>query len=271
MRLYRNFCMLLLMACTLFGCNVQDHFLYFPDKTRPSDKNLAEARLAFWRPYGDSYHGLIDARKIGDPKGTIIVFHGNAGRALDREFYTGMLRPLGYRVILAEYPGYGGRPGKPGERSLLTAGREALHLAFNEYGGPIYLVGESLGCAVVTWLGGHTSVPVEGMILFTPWDTLSSVASEKVPSLIVTLALKDRYDSVANLGAYKNKVAIVGAGRDEIIPVEHARSLFDAYAGEKRMWVIPQAGHNDWPLFIGGDTIKDIMNFLSGSQSGQKP
>lgn len=271
MRLNRNFCILLLMACALLGCNVQDHFLYFPDTARPSDKGVAAAGLAFWRAYGDNYHGFIDARRVENAKGTIIVFHGNAGRAVDRSFYTGMFGPLGYRVILAEYPGYGGRPGKPGEASFLNAGREALHLAFNEFGGPIYLVGESLGCGVVTWLAGHASVPVEGIILFTPWDTLASVAGEKAPSLIVSLILKDRYDSVANLRTYKNRVAIVGAGRDELIPVEHARALFNAYAGQKRMWVVPQGGHNDWPLFFDGDRAKDIMNFLSGPEARKKP
>lgn len=264
-------CIIFLFSFMLFGCNVQDHFLYFPDKARPSARALNAAHLAFWRSYGDNYHGVIDTVAIGDVKGTIIVFHGNAGSAADRDFYTGMFRPLGYRVILAEYPGYGGRPGKPGERVFLNAAREALHLAFNEFGGPVYLIGESLGCGVVTWLAGHTSVPVEGILLFTPWDTLASVARERAPSFIVGLALKDRYDSVANLRTYSKKVAIVGAGLDDIIPVGHARALFDSYAGQKRMWVIPHAGHNDWPLIIGNDMIKDIMNFLAGSRSLQKP
>jgi len=247
----------------LFACNVQDHFIYFPDKKRPSDQCLAEAHLAFWKPYEENYHGLIDTRAIENPKGTIIVFHGNAGKATDREFYTGMFRPFGYRVILAEYPGYGGRPGKPGERSFLSAGREVLHLAFNEYGPPIYLVGESLGCGVATWLAGHTSV-VEGMILFTPWDTLSSVAGEKTSSLIAGLVLKDQYDSIANLRTYNKRLAIVGAEHDGIIPVGHARSLYDSYAGQKRMWTLPQAGHNDWPYFLDSIKVKEIVDFLAG-------
>lgn len=264
-------CIVLLAAFVLFGCNMQDRFLYFPDKTRPSDKVLAEAQLKFFKPYGDDYHGLIDGRGVENVKGTVIVFHGNAGRASDRAFYAGMLRPLGYRVILAEYPGYGGRPGKPGEASFVNAGREILQLAFKEYGGPVYLVGESLGCGVAAGLAGHTSVPVEGMVLFTPWDTLYSVAIEKVPSFIVILALKDRYDSVANLRSYSKRVAIVGAGRDEIIPVEHARALYDSYAGQKRMWIIPQSGHNDWPLLVEGGLIREIMNFVTGPGASRKP
>jgi len=48
---------------------------------------------------------------ISSPKGTVTVFHGNAGPAAGREFYLQALAPLNYRVILAEYPGYGGRTG----------------------------------------------------------------------------------------------------------------------------------------------------------------
>jgi hypothetical protein len=36
---------------------------------------------------------------ISSPKGTVIVFHGNAGSAAGREFYVQALAPLGYRVI----------------------------------------------------------------------------------------------------------------------------------------------------------------------------
>lgn len=248
----------------LWGCKVQDRFIYFPNKMRPSDNGLAEAGLKFWRPYGNNYHGLIDARAMDNAKGTIIVFHGNAGRAADREFYTRAFRPLGYRVILAEYPGYGGRPGRPGETSFLNAGREVLRLAFDEYGGPIYLIGESLGCGVATWLAGHAPAVVEGLILFTPWDTLASVARKMVPPFIVRFALEDRYDSISNLRAYKKRLVIVGAGCDTIVPVEHARALYDSYEGQKRMWTIPEAGHNDWPLAIDGAQIKEIINFVSG-------
>ena len=51
-------------------------------------------------------------------RGTAIVFHGNAGHAGHRAYYARALTPLGLRVILAEYPGYGPRAGQPGEQAL---------------------------------------------------------------------------------------------------------------------------------------------------------
>lgn len=50
----------------------------------------------------------------------MIVFHGNAGAAIDRSYYVDALTPLGYRVVLAEYPGYGGRSGQPREKVFVA-------------------------------------------------------------------------------------------------------------------------------------------------------
>ncbi len=49
-----------------------------------------------------------------------MVFHGNAGSAYDRMYYVKALEPLGYRVLLAEYPKYGARTGSLGEKSLVA-------------------------------------------------------------------------------------------------------------------------------------------------------
>jgi hypothetical protein len=43
----------------------------------------------------------------------MIIFHGNAGSARDRLYYIEPLERLGYRIILAEYPGYEARAGHP--------------------------------------------------------------------------------------------------------------------------------------------------------------
>jgi len=44
-----------------------------------------------------------------------VIFHGNACSAKGRYYYIEALERLGYRVILAEYPGYGSRLKRPSE------------------------------------------------------------------------------------------------------------------------------------------------------------
>jgi len=260
----RKIVFILMMATmAFFGCDIQNSFIYFPDPVRPQEQLLASEGLKFWLPSRGDYRGLIAAKEVKAAKGTIIVFHGNAGRAADREFYVKMLTQLGYRVILAEYPGYGGRTGTPGEKVFVGDALQTLRLAFEKYDGPVYLLGESLGCGVAAAVAGMTSVPVEGVVLITPWDSLTSVARSKVPAFLVELLLRDRYDSVANLRSFRKRIAVVGAERDDIIPVRHAETLYASLSGEKRMWTIKGAGHNDWPMFIDPPSFKEIMDFVS--------
>jgi hypothetical protein len=254
---------MMLAAIIFAGCDMQDHFIYFPDPVRPSAEALASEGLMFWMASRDDYRGLIGAATGGAPGGTLIVFHGNAGKAVDRGFYTRILGPLGYRVILAEYPGYGGRKGSRGEEQFVRDARQTVEMAFREYGAPVYLVGESLGCGVAAAVAGSASVPVKGIVLFTPWDTLLSVAESKAPAFIARVLLKDRYDSVANLGNFAGATAIIGAERDDLVPIGHAQALYASIPGRKRMWIIQGAGHNDWLMFMGGDKFKEIMDFVT--------
>jgi uncharacterized protein len=256
---------LLLISITMLlgGCDMQNRFLYFPSAERPTARALEYENLKLWQVTNNDYHGLIAARETPAPSGTIVLFHGNGGTAFDRGFYLAPFEKLGFRVILAEYPKYGGRPGKVGEKPFVAAGVETVHLAFEQYGEPLYLVGESLGCGVVAAVAKQTSKPIAGIILITPWDSLASVAKSMFPFLPVKLVLTDKYDSIENLKSFKNKISVIGAQRDEILPIKHAVSLYDALPeGRKRMWIIKGAGHNDWPMYADPLLFKEITDFV---------
>ena len=119
----------------------QDRLLYFPQ--RATVEEVVSAGLTPW-PSAEDFRGLV-AEPRGAVRGTAIVFHGNAGHVGHRAFYAQALVPLGFRVILAEYPGYGPRAGKPGEANFIRDASELVALAHGQYGGPLLLVGESLG------------------------------------------------------------------------------------------------------------------------------
>jgi uncharacterized protein len=98
----------------------QRKLLYFPTQSLPREELLQSENLKFWQPENNSYRGFISRQPEDNPednidniKGTIIVFHGNAGVAYHRSYYTRALTVKGYRVLLVEYPGYGQRKGKP--------------------------------------------------------------------------------------------------------------------------------------------------------------
>ena len=258
----KGIAILVLSAMSLIGCNLQYSMLYYPDATVPSEAQLAAGRIRFWPSGLSGYRGFIAADETEKRQGTILVFHGNAGTAADRVYYIQALGSLGYRVILAEYPGYGKREGELGEASLVNDAKASVRLALEKYGPPLLLVGESLGCAVAAGAAADASLKIDGLLLITPWETLLAVAKSHFRFLPVGLFLRDRYDSRQNLRNFRGSIAVVGAGRDEIVPLRHAESLYASLSGPKRMWTLPGVGHNDWPMAVDAQKWQEFMGFL---------
>ena len=266
----RKQCFFLILLMFVGGCNMQNRFLYFPNDDRPQAEMLAAENMMLWRAEASDYRGLIAREGNPAPNGTIVLFHGNGGTAFDRGFYMEPLMDLGFRVILAEYPKYGGRPGKVGEKPFVADGLETVRQAFEQYGDPLYLLGESLGCGVAAAVAKKASVPVAGIILITPWDSLAAVAKHLFPFLPVNLLLSDKYDSIANLQSFKGNISVVGAERDEILPIRHAHNLYaNLPEGRKHMWVIHDAGHNDWPFYAQASLWKEITDFVIAGKNNR--
>lgn len=253
--------------------SLQDYFIYYPGKTDPKQiqRSASERGLLLWPNKVDAYRGFIAPNASPKARATILVFHGNAGTALDRTYYVDALGPLGYRVVLAEYPGYGSRPGKPGENQFAEDAVESTRLALKEFGPPFYLLGESLGCGVVSAAVAKSNCCIDGLALITPWDSLTRLARDKYWFLPVRWILKDTYDNVANLSDYNGPVAVVMAGQDEIIPSRLTRHLYETLRQPKRLWTFPNAGHNSWPSSPDELWWSEMMNFLHPVAGAGRP
>jgi len=119
-----------------------------------------------------------------------------------------------------------------------------------------------MGCGVAAGVAKNRSLKIDGIILVTPWDSLLSVAKSKFPLFPVRLFMKDKYDNIENLKCFQGRIAVVGAERDEIIPIRHAHELYQSLPGNKKMWVIKGAGHNDWLLFVDATKWREFMDFV---------
>ena len=262
---------LLLLAAVYFG---QKGMLYFPDTTKPPDEHVRAMGLRFWPDAGDGYRGFTaEAPNDVEFRGLVVAFHGNAGAATHRNYYVPAMSRLGYRVVLAEYPGYGGRQGKLGEASFVTDARETVVRAHQDFGGPVILLGESLGCAVATAVAAASPVPLAGVILLTPWDALPDLAQTLYWYFPARWLVRDRYDSVRNLRSYHGPAAVLLAERDEIIPRKHSMRLFDSLTCPKRLWIFENAGHNSWPTGASETWWREVTNFLTENQpaAGDSP
>jgi alpha-beta hydrolase superfamily lysophospholipase len=234
-----------------FMALMQRNMLYFPDPTATIQAVPlgAEGTLEPWPGTGEAFRGYV-RRPLPHPasaRGTVVVFHGNAGSARDRAYYTRALEARGYRVVLAEYPGYGGRAGAPSEKAFIEDGRDTARQALAEFGGPLWLWGESLGAAVAAGVAADRTLPVAGVALITPWDRLTDLAQSLYWYVPARWLLRDRYDTIAALRDYDGAVAVLVAEQDEIIPARHSQRLYETLPGLKKRWLFAGAGHNTWP------------------------
>lgn len=239
---------------------LQDQWLYYPDKAPVEE--LAGGPLRAW-PTPDDFRGLV-AEPDGPVRGTAVVFHGNAGHAGHRGYYAAALTRLGLRVILAEYPGYGPRDGKPGEQALVDDADATVALAHRRYGAPLLLVGESLGAGVAAAVAARQHDRVASLLLVTPWDRLENVAAFHFPWIPVRWVLHDRYDSAAHLASFDRPVLVVVAEADSIVPARFGEALYDGLTAPKRRIVVPAADHNDWVDHVDAGWWGEAVAFLLG-------
>ncbi|WP_455284892.1 alpha/beta hydrolase [Cupriavidus necator] len=237
---------------------LQDHFLYFPDKATVDD--MVSPGLRAW-PGPEDFRGLV-AEPAGPARATAMVFHGNAGHAGHREYYASALTKLGIRVILAEYPAYGPRTGALGERSFVEDAEQSIALARRQFGGPLLLIGESLGAGVAAAAAARQRDSVAGLLLITPWDKLAHIASHHYPWLPAGWMLRDRYDSAANLAGFGRPVMVAIAERDTIVPARFGKALYETLGEPRRLAVIDGAGHNDWTGRVDAGWWQDAVAFL---------
>jgi fermentation-respiration switch protein FrsA (DUF1100 family) len=103
-----------------------------------------------------------------------------------------------------------------------------VQLAYEHFGGPLFLWGESLGGGIVAAVVTAAPVPVAAVILLTPWDTLPRLAQTLYWYLPARWLVHDQYDNIRNLQAFQGRVALLMAERDHIIPGRHSKRLYES-------------------------------------------
>lgn len=236
----------------------QRYLLYFP--THVSVQQAAVEGLRPWPDAGD-FRGLL-APEPAALRGTVIVFHGNAGHAGQRAPLAAALRASGLRVILAEYPGYGPREGAPSETTLVQDAAETIVLAHRQFGAPLLVVGESLGAGVAAGAAARQRDSVAGLMLITPWDKLAHVADYHYPWLPARWLLRDRYDSLASLAGFRRPVVVAVAEQDDTVPPQFGNALYRALPEPKLWLALPRAGHNDWLAHASTGWWREAVDFM---------
>ncbi len=241
---------------------LQRRLLYFPVREDLAQATAAARRLALapWSIDG-RFAGWREATPTPNADAVVLVLHGNAGSALDRQYLRQVLQAATpVDVVLLEYPGYGPRDGEPSQAALVTACREAI-TELRRGGTPVVIAGESLGSAVAVLAAAEQPDDVAGLLLITPLASVTAVAKRHYPFMPAWL-LADEYRADLALPRYPGPVAFLVARRDEIVFADLGLELYEARTGPRWLWVEEQARHNEWPYGAHDPRWREALRFL---------
>ncbi len=205
----------------------------------------------------------------GGPGTTVVVFHGNAGTIADRAPLARRLQSADLGVLLVEYRGYGGNPGRPSEEGL---GRDAVAAVRFVGARPevdpdrIVYLGESLGAAVA--VGVAVEHPPAALVLRSPFTSLPDVAAVHYP-LVPRGLVAERYPNLDRIRDLDVPLLVVAGDRDSIVPFSQSRAVYEAAPAFKRLVVVEGADHNDVDLGVGrlvDETVAFVDEVLRASE-----
>lgn len=220
----------------------------------PLGQALEQARLAGLMPWPHRTPGALPPqgyipKDFAKPtaRGTFVVFHGNGSWSGAATAFSDAFSRRGFRTFFYEYPGYGGRPGTPSEKVIVPDARAVVYELAKEGYGPIYIWGESLGAGVAAAVCADPTLPVRGLVLASPWDTVANVGYYRYPIVPVGWLMVDKYDSIANLSHFQHPICLVRGTTDTIVPPSLSIHLFAHLPNPKKLIIKQGFGHGDWP------------------------
>jgi fermentation-respiration switch protein FrsA (DUF1100 family) len=246
----------------------QDRLLYYPSMGRdlaatPARFGLAFEELAIRTEDGETLHAWWMPAK--NARGTVLLFHGNAGNISHRLDYAAMFDRLGYSTLLLEYRGYGRSTGSPSEEGTYrdaAASWRWLTQTKGIAGTEIVLFGESLGGAVAAWLASRERP--RALVLASTFTSVPDLASELYAFLPVRLLSRYQYNTLDALSRVDAPVLVAHSASDDIIPYSHAERLYAA-AREPKAFLELAGGHNDGFVFMRPEWVNALGAFLEST------
>jgi fermentation-respiration switch protein FrsA (DUF1100 family) len=171
-----------------------------------------------------------------------------------------VLAEQGFAVLLFDYRGFGGNPGRPTENGLALDARAAFEYLVDEAGLPpdkLLFFGESLGAAVVAELA--TEHPPAGLLLRSPFVDLAAVGRTHYPILPVRLLLRDRFPVADHVAKLDIPVTVIYGENDSIVPASQSRAVADA-ASDAATVAVPGANHNDRVLLDSPMMVEAVVD-----------
>mgnify|MGYP002885565750 CR=1 FL=1 len=243
-------------------------FIYFNQRNllyHPSENNYLNEKANF--VYEEVYipstennlKGWFHKKNLTKNK-TLVFFHGNAGSLENRIYKLNLIKDFDLNFLIIAYRGFSGNKGKPTERGLYEDALSALKWLKTNYSikdKDIIIYGESLGTSISIEVSQNKKY--SGIILESPFTSMTDAAKHYYPYLPVSLLLKDKYDSIEKIKNINIPILVMHGKKDKIIPFEMGKKIFES-ANQPKFFYSPD--NDDHMMNYDENLLKTIRSFL---------
>jgi fermentation-respiration switch protein FrsA (DUF1100 family) len=134
---------------------------------------------------------------------------------------------MNINFLIIAWRGFSGNNGKPSETGLYEDGRSAIDWIKKKgvEEKNLILYGESLGTGVVTHLAQNRDFG--GIILETPFTSMTDAAKKFYPYIPVDLLLKDKFENYKKIKNVNSPLLIMHGEVDQIVPFWMGKKIYE--------------------------------------------
>jgi fermentation-respiration switch protein FrsA (DUF1100 family) len=214
----------------------------------------------------------------GKSKSNILFFHGNGEIVADYDELGRLYVREGLNFLPVDYRGYGRSTGTPTITNMMRDAHVIYDyvvswLLDNGYGGPLIVMGRSLGSASALELAAHYNNEIDGLAIESGFAYASPLLELLgINMRVLGLREEDGFRNLEKIGRFLKPTLIIHAEQDHIIPLSEGQALYEASSARgKRFLSIPGANHND--IFLRGmgeylEALKELSDEISHKIEG---
>jgi pimeloyl-ACP methyl ester carboxylesterase len=213
---------------------------------------------------------------VSDRSGPAVIYwHGNGEIAADYDGLAPLYAAPGITLLVIDYRGYGTSDGTPTCSNLLSdavAAFQALQELWNQHDlspSDLYLMGRSLGSAAAIEVAYSFPDGAAGLIVESGFADTFALLSRLGIKISGADESRDGFNNATKMEHVTMPALVIHGERDVLIPAQDGEELFRRCSAEdKRLLLIPGAGHNDLMLVGRGLYMESILTFVCGEQGG---
>jgi pimeloyl-ACP methyl ester carboxylesterase len=207
---------------------------------------------------------------------TMLFFHGNGEVMTDYLYdYHEQVAALGLNFLVVDYRGYGLSTGRPSLPGLLADARAAWAHVTGPLGlrpADVVVMGRSLGSLAALEIISQAGTDARALILesgiarFDHWIVPMAPLLQRLGLDVQLLksALQSAFDNETKIRAARCPVLIMHAREDEIVPVDHARTMASwSDPSRTTLHIFPAGGHNDIQLVNRREYFEVMKEFAA--------